>query len=687
MANHREVWRSRDCSADDLESLISRFPQSPHVPRAKSTAKILAQMIAEDQSHDLPADFGKLSVEQKVSDLIFRLRDQNGVQFCQPGSCDIFFSGTLTRVLDDDPKSQRELSPAGQLVEIGHDAVPQLIDTWGDERFSRSVGYHRDFYFSHHVLTVGQCAERTLWKIAGRHFKDKAEAEKWWQGIAEKGEQQVLIEAVNRGDRDSPVQAKKLAQQYPDVALAAIVQGTKSSRSTWVRNSLQKLASDFGDPATPFLVQEMMSAPELESRVSAGSLLPDDKQAVAVKTMIAEWQKLDEGKKADPTDVQTLMNGDADGVEALIEFLATRNDEQPVMVLHDRFGNHSAKVRLCIVSTFAKRSGSMSLTMSGSGPGLSVPDQPPETSAVVSSAIESLLIHAMGDTEKREGLSGSWGSYQFSNPRICDMAGHVLAGIFPDKFTFDGNGLLDQREQQRIAAINIWRKRHGQRPLPAYQPWRIEPLPKATTQPILKQIIAAKNDADRAGPVRSLEELGVGSLPAIDAAINELTADHPANGMLRKLALQLANTVTKINLFADGVTVDEEFSKRISAFDNQQLQPEQLAELLAAVGSRQPGGSSGIKINVLRQCAETGIVLNVTFTTEPTPRGGSQQMWDTSTTAVVDGKNTASSSGGFSVESAKKAASYAGFTRIIETALTSTPDQVFDLNYSMIIND
>lgn len=694
---HTLMWRTiakfgdpeipRQSILKDLESLISRFPQSPHLPRAKSTAKILTQMITEDQSHDVPADFDKLSVEQRVSDLIFRLRDQNGVQFMQPGSCDIFVGDNIARALDDDPNSQRKLSPAGQLVDIGHDAVPQLIDTWGDERFSRSVGYHRNFYFSHHVLTVGQCAQRTLGKIAGRHFEGKAEAEKWWQDMAEKGEQQVLIEATKRGDSYSPPQAKKLAQQYPDIALDAITKGTKHSQSTWVRNSLQRLAADFGDTATPFLVHEMKRAPKLESRVSAAALLPDDKQAVAVKTMIVEWQKLAEGKRADPTDIHSIFNGSADGVEALIEFLATCNNELAVKSLHDRFGNRSAKVRLCIVSAFGTKGSSWSMSSTGFGPGLRVPDQPIEASAVASSAIESLLIHAMGDTEKREGLSGSWGSYQFSSPRICDMAGHVLAGFLPAKYTFDGNGLLDQREQQRIAAINIWRKEHGQQSLPAYQPWRIEPLPKATTQPILKKIIAAKNDADRAGPVRSLAELGVGCLPAIDTAINELSVDHPAKEALRKVASQLACTVTKINLSADGVKVDAEFLKRISAFENQQLQSEPLAQLLAAVASRQPDGSYGLKINILRQRAETGIVLNVTFATNPIPRSGTQQMWKTSTMFILGGKNTSSSSGGFSLETAKDVESYTGFTNIIETALKSTPDQTFDINYSMIIND
>src|SRR5207244_11567667 len=128
-----------------------------------------------------------------------------------------------------------EKSPAQQLVDIGYDAVPQLIAVLEDERFTRSVGYQRNFYFSHFVLRVGDCAEAVLERIAGRTFweprsssaamlKDgqikevRKSVQDWWDAFKRNGEKQVLIDGVSSGDYNSPKQAKRLVNKYPESA-------------------------------------------------------------------------------------------------------------------------------------------------------------------------------------------------------------------------------------------------------------------------------------------------------------------------------------------------------------------------------------------------------------------------------------------------------------------------------------
>jgi len=83
-------------------------------------------------------------------------------------------------------------------------AVPAPIKALGNENYSRSVGYWRNFRFSHTVLTVGDCALQTLQRIAGEQFyephttssymsrDDKVKAtreavEKWWAKAKKKG--------------------------------------------------------------------------------------------------------------------------------------------------------------------------------------------------------------------------------------------------------------------------------------------------------------------------------------------------------------------------------------------------------------------------------------------------------------------------------------------------------------------
>ena len=119
--------------------------------------------------------------------------------------------------------------------------MPQLIEVLGDDRFSRSVGFHRDNYFSHFVLRVGDCAEAILSRIAHRPFyaqtsdgamlKDgqgeatKRKVQEWWSKMQQKGEKQLLVETVASGDEDAAEQAERLVEKYPDAALAALAQG------------------------------------------------------------------------------------------------------------------------------------------------------------------------------------------------------------------------------------------------------------------------------------------------------------------------------------------------------------------------------------------------------------------------------------------------------------------------------
>jgi hypothetical protein len=162
-----------------------------------------------------------MTTEERVAELIFRLREQNGQQWSQPGSCDIFIHDRF-----GDRKGQK--SPAQQLVEIGYDAVPQLIAVIEDDRFTRSVGFHRNFHFSHFVLRVGDCALAILERIAARSFweprstsaamlKDgqapaaKAKVQAWWQEFQKKGETRMLIQGTEAGDDASPAQAERLA--------------------------------------------------------------------------------------------------------------------------------------------------------------------------------------------------------------------------------------------------------------------------------------------------------------------------------------------------------------------------------------------------------------------------------------------------------------------------------------------
>jgi hypothetical protein len=168
---HFEIWRTVLAFRDPLVSrreLLARlralpehFPHCDHLPRAAAMAAVLAQMVAEDAAHPARTDeeIAKLPPAEQVSEWIFRLREQNGSQFGEPGGMDIFAT-------DDGRKD----SPAHQLVNLGNAAVPALIAALGDRRFTRSVSCWRSFTFSHDVTTIGDAALKIIQRIAGREF-------------------------------------------------------------------------------------------------------------------------------------------------------------------------------------------------------------------------------------------------------------------------------------------------------------------------------------------------------------------------------------------------------------------------------------------------------------------------------------------------------------------------------------
>ncbi|WP_149341877.1 hypothetical protein [Gimesia chilikensis] len=195
------MWKAvRDFSDQEIprQDLLQRFreiakhfPQSSQAVRAKESAEILTRMIQEDEAHaqKKARPLEEMTVQEQVAELIYQLRDQNATQHSQPGSCDIF----------DDPRDggwiprqvEGKGSPATQLVKMGDVALEQLIDAVDDNSFTRCVGFHRNFYFSHHVIRVGECCQTIIDRIqpTGRRFdiegnpqRAKAAMKIWYLG-------------------------------------------------------------------------------------------------------------------------------------------------------------------------------------------------------------------------------------------------------------------------------------------------------------------------------------------------------------------------------------------------------------------------------------------------------------------------------------------------------------------------
>ncbi len=193
-------------------------------------------MIAEDDTHPASTvdEIAALPPAEQAQEWIFRLRDQNGAQMGQPGWVDIFMT--------------HEDSPAHHLLKLGDAAVPALIAALGDSRLTRSVGYGRDFFFSHEVITIGDAALTILERIADRQFPRswlvraaKAEdgktdparvaVQKWWDERQGKGVLAELAEATARGDFSAERAGARLLADFPDAAATPILTGAAATKS------------------------------------------------------------------------------------------------------------------------------------------------------------------------------------------------------------------------------------------------------------------------------------------------------------------------------------------------------------------------------------------------------------------------------------------------------------------------
>ena len=454
---------SRQQLLKEFQDFTKRYPHSEYLERAEQTAAKLDRMISEDQAHvkSAPANLASVPVEEQVRELIFRLRDQHGEQSGQPGWCDIF----------DDWRGVAN-SPAHQLVRIGYPAVPQLIAALEDPTFTRSVGYWRDYTFSHDVLTVGDCAVAILGRITGKYFyvsshsagfmstdgkvaETHQRAVDWWAEFQKKGERQMLVEDVEAGDENAITEASRLVEHYPDVAPAALVKGIRATmnatvgagltedmrvrRGANIRKALIEIFQKCDSNAARTYLQKELHEGNDGSRVSAAEVLVQSNRDDVIKAMIQEWQNSPDYK----------VEQDQGWTECA-RFLASVDSPQTIYALGQNFQARPFNTRKAIVYNIGE----------GGTPYGEI--RPISERSLSASAIEDFLVQRLDDTEQQSGDSGPHvvRLYRERDARVCDLAGYYLNKLWPSRYHFDYSYLssLKISDQERIECQNAWKQ-------------------------------------------------------------------------------------------------------------------------------------------------------------------------------------------------------------------------------------
>src|SRR5262249_14061161 len=125
-----------------------------------------------------------------------------------------------------------------------------------------------------------------------------------------------------------------------------------------------------------------------------------------------------------------------------------------------------------------------------------------------------LLIAALDDTEERIGESGSRNGKEYADPRVCDMAGHVLNQLYPKKYAFDLGAQTSVRDRQLVIMKNVWRSANKLPLLPIPEGRRVPVVPADDLRPILDRYLAATGNK-RLVARNEIEQLGLGALPGV----------------------------------------------------------------------------------------------------------------------------------------------------------------------------
>ena len=438
--SHAEMWRmtraignasvSRKELVERHRQFVKRFPKSKHVERATPTLEMLEKMLKEDETYaELERKpWAEMPEEEQIDDAIFRLRDQSGHQFSEPGAPSIFdFSG-------------RSIGAADQLVAIGKAAIPALIDCVGDQRLSRCNGRHRSFYFSEYTLTIEKCALQVISKISGKNFHRGRETDEelrtrlleWWTGNEGKSESQALVDEVSAGTKDSINLATRLIEKDPRRALDAIEKGVAAAPTPWIRARLveQVRALDTAGMES-FFERHLANGADVDTRIAAAEGLARlELGERAVSGVLVAWDGWRKGEL--PAGDHTSADFRDRMAAKIARFIVEHGDAKSVAVFSAKLSEHALPRRMSSVRAL--------------GAQLKKLIDAKSDSKDMREAIEAALVSALSDLGQSR-TSGSTNGVRFNKPRVCDWAAHKLSQAF-DWVVFDLSADEAMRDRQ-----------------------------------------------------------------------------------------------------------------------------------------------------------------------------------------------------------------------------------------------
>ncbi len=161
----------------------------------------------------------------------------------------------------------------------------------------------------------------------------------WYAELREKGERQLLIDAVVKGDRNSCDQALRLASRYPDAAMPAIAAGLKTTKDGAIRDLLVCAAAQIpNDSALPLFLTKVKQGETAAGRLLAAKALHNRSRQEGVEAMIAEWHGNRPIQPASSSQRKEVSEGPEAGLSEVADFLADSGKVEAISALEGNLG-------------------------------------------------------------------------------------------------------------------------------------------------------------------------------------------------------------------------------------------------------------------------------------------------------------------------------------------------------------